>query len=351
MGLRPHFYMRTIMKILNVGDLHLGVKKDDPWIQHIQLDGWNQMIEYSKKNNIDTWIQYGDIFDVRAHTTQTCMEFSRKLFDMLEKENIKFLTILGNHDLFYKNTLYPNTTQELLSHRENVAIYDKPSTVMFDGVRIDLIPWLCEENVQDILKFVKTSGSPYCIGHWELNGFYFYKGLKSHGLDPDFLKSYKQVWSGHFHTISEAANVKYIGTPWTLTAGDENDPRGFWVFDTSDESMSFVPNTTTWHRKIYYPNKNINFEDFKNISVRVIAEKIDAGLSKFESELEKVVHELRVIAQVDNSVDSDDSEEIEIKDMLSLMDEYIDSITDLSNDDIMSLKKYAKQLYVEVQNQ
>ncbi|UYM28708.1 recombination-related endonuclease [Serratia phage vB_SspM_LC53] len=338
------------MKILHVGDWHLGVKKDDTWVQQIQSKGIDQMIDYSKKNNINVWIQYGDLFDVRAHTTQKCMEFTREQFDKIEDANITVHTIIGNHDCFHKNTLYPNTTQELLSHRSNVIIYDKPTTVDFDGTLIDLIPWMCDENTTEILEHIRTSSAEYCIGHWELNGFYFYKGMKSHGLEPDFLKKYKQVWSGHFHTISSAANVKYIGTPWTLTAGDENDPRGFWVQETKKETFDFVPNSTTWHRKIFYPNDTIDFNDFKNLAVRVIVEKVDKDLTKFESELEKVVHSLRVVSKVDNSVESDDDEEIEVKSLLELMEEYIEALPDASKEDIKALKALSKQLYVEVQN-
>lgn len=44
------------MKILNLGDWHLGVKADDEWICGIQIDGIKQVIEYSKKNGITTWI-------------------------------------------------------------------------------------------------------------------------------------------------------------------------------------------------------------------------------------------------------------------------------------------------------
>lgn len=337
------------MKILMIGDWHLGVKKDDAWIQNIQQDGIRQMLDYSKKNNIKTWIQYGDLFDVRAHTTQKCMEFTREIFDSIEEHEIEFHTLIGNHDCFYKNTLYPNTTQELLSHR-NLKIYDKPTTVDFDGCQIDMIPWMCDENATDIHQHIKTSGAEYCIGHWELTGFYFYKGLKSHGLEPDFLKKYKQVWSGHFHTISEAANVKYIGTPWTLTAGDENDPRGFWEFDTETEEMKFIPNETTWHRKIFYPNETINYDDFKDLSVRVIVEKVDKDLTKFESELEKRVHELRVVNKVDNSVDTTDSEEeLDIKRLTDMMAEYIDALPDTNEKESKALKALANKLYLEVQ--
>ncbi|WPK33750.1 recombination-related endonuclease [Escherichia phage AV109] len=336
------------MKILNIGDLHLGVKKDDDWIQAIQRDGFRQMIDYSVANGITTWIQYGDTFDVRAHTTQRCMEFTREMFDLVEAAGITVHTILGNHDLFYKTTLYPNTVQELLSHRKNVIIYDKPTTVDFDGCLIDLIPWMCEENTGEILEHIKTSSAAYCVGHWELNGFYFYKGMKSHGLEPDFLKTYKQVWSGHFHTISEAANVKYIGTPWTLTAGDENDPRGFWVFDTDVERMEFIPNETTWHRRITYPFKGkINYSDYTNLAVRVIVSEIDSELTKFESELEKVVHSLRMVSKVDNSVESDDDQEIEIKSLQDIIKEYIDAIPDISDEDREALVKYSNELYIE----
>lgn len=336
------------MKILNLGDWHLGVKADDEWIRGIQIDGIKQAIEYSKKNGITVWIQYGDIFDVRKAITHKTMEFAREIVQMLDDAGITLHTIVGNHDLHYKNVMHPNASTELLAKYPNVKVYDKPTTVDFDGCLIDLIPWMCEENTSEILEHIKTSSASFCVGHWELNGFYFYKGMKSHGLEPDFLKTYKEVWSGHFHTISEAANVRYIGTPWTLTAGDENDPRGFWVFDTETERMEFIPNNTTWHRRIHYPFKGkIDYKDFTNLSVRVIVTEVDKNLTKFESELEKVVHSLRVVSKIDNSVESDDSEEVEVQSLQTLMEEYINAIPDITDSDREALIQYANQLYVE----
>lgn len=336
------------MKILNLGDWHLGVKADDEWIRGIQIDGIKQAIEYSKKNGITVWIQYGDIFDVRKAITHKTMEFAREIVQMLDDAGITLHTIVGNHDLHYKNVMHPNASTELLAKYPNVKVYDKPTTVDFDGCLIDLIPWMCEENTGEILEHIKTSSASFCVGHWELNGFYFYKGMKSHGLEPDFLKTYKEVWSGHFHTISEAANVRYIGTPWTLTASDENDPRGFWMFDTETERMEFIPNNTTWHRRIHYPFKGkIDYKDFTNLSVRVIVTEVDKNLTKFESELEKVVHSLRVVSKIDNSVESDESEEVEVQSLQTLMEEYINAIPDITDSDREALIQYANQLYVE----
>ncbi|ARW57753.1 recombination endonuclease subunit [Serratia phage CBH8] len=339
------------MKIIHSGDWHLGVKADDPWVQEIQLKGIRDHIAYAKKHDIKNIIQYGDIFDVRKAITHKCMEFARLIATELEEAGIHLVTIVGNHDMHYKNTLTPNAATEVLGKYKNITVIEKPVTMDFDGTLIDLIPWMCDENTTEILEHIRTSSAEYCVGHWELNGFYFYKGMKSHGLEPDFLKKYKQVWSGHFHTISEASNVKYIGTPWTLTAGDENDPRGFWVQDTKKGSFDFIPNAVTWHRKVFYPNDTIQVDDFKNLAVRVIVEKVDKDLTKFESELEKVVHSLRVVSKVDNTVESDGEEEIEVKSLLELMEEYIEALPDASKEDIKSLKALSKQLYVEVQNQ
>lgn len=340
------------MKILHTGDWHLGVRNDDPWVQDVQRHGIQQAIEYSKENEITTWIQYGDIFDVRKAITHKTMEFAREIAESLEGEGINLITIVGNHDMHYKNTLTPNASTEILGKYDHITVIDKPTTMDFDGTLIDLCPWMCEENASEIMKHIKESSAEYCIGHWELNGFYFYKGMKSHGLEPDFLKKYKQVWSGHFHTISSAANVKYIGTPWTLTAGDENDPRGFWVQDTGLSTFDFVPNEITWHRKLIYPvTGQVDFEEFRNLAVRIIITAVDEDLPKFESELEKVVHELRTVSKVDNSVESEDGEEVEVKSLLDLMEEYIQALEDLSADDIKALKVMSKQLYIEAQNQ
>lgn len=337
------------MKILNLGDWHLGVKNDDPWVQNLQLNGLKQAIAYSKANDIKVWLQYGDIFDVRKAVTHKTMEFSRVIVDLLKEAGIVMHTIIGNHDMNLKHKIHPNAITELLGKYENIVVYDEPTTVDFDGCLIDMIPWMCDENTTEIMKHVKESSAEYCIGHWELNGFYFYKGMKSHGLEPDFLRKYKQVWSGHFHTISSSANVKYIGTPWTLTAGDENDPRGFWEFDTETKEMVFVPNEVTWHRKIFYPVTGpFDANDFKNLAVRVVITQVDDKLPAFESELEKVVHELRTVSKVDNSVETEAAEDDEVVGLLDMMMEYIEALPDAaSQDDIDALKALATQLYIE----
>ena len=91
------------MKFLKLGDLHIGVKSDDPWIQNIQRDAIQQAIDYSKANGITNWLQAGDFADTRKSITHKCMEFTREIANMIDSAGISVDVIVGNHDLHFKN--------------------------------------------------------------------------------------------------------------------------------------------------------------------------------------------------------------------------------------------------------
>lgn len=331
-----------------LGDLHIGVKQDDKWMQNIQRLAIKEAIDISIKNGIKKWIQTGDWFDVRKAITHKTMEFTREIAIMIGEAGIEVDVIVGNHDMSLKQKIHPNACTELLSQFSNFTIYDKISTVEYGDVKIDLCPWICDENKEEIHNHMKTSQALYCVGHFELSGFYFYKGLKSHGDDPSFLCKYKEVWSGHFHTISENRNIKFLGTPYSITSGDENDPRGYWIFDTEKHEMEFIQNSVMWHRRIEYPT-SVNIEMYRNLSVRLIVSKFDKNLTEFETALENVVHELKVVNKIDTSVEIDDSEtdDVEIKSLSELMDEYIDCIPEIEKTDSDATKIMVKNLYLE----
>lgn len=338
------------MNTLFLGDLHIGVKKDDKWMQNIQRESIKGAIEYSKEQGITQWIQAGDWFDTRNAITHACMEFSRELIEMIADAKIHVYVLVGNHDMMYKTSIHPNAVTELLHSYDCVTVVDEPMTISLGDCNIDLIPWMCDSNSKEILDYIKVSDSDYCVGHWELNGFYFYKGMKSHGIEPDFLKKYKQVWSGHFHTISSAGNVMYIGTPYTITAGDENDPRGVWEFDAQTHELHFLENPVMWHKRIYYPCGDIDYSLYKDCSVRLIVTEVDADLTKVESELEKVVHELRVVPKLEATELDDNGEEVQTKSIMTMIEEAIQGL-DSDKAEKESILRIIKGLYVEAQNE
>ena len=338
------------MKLLFLGDLHLGVKNDCPWMERIIVDSVKQAVDYAKANGITDIVQTGDWFDVRRGITHRTKEFLRtEIIPPLSMFNVHVL--VGNHDCQFKNTVTPNACREHLSEYDNFTVYDKPETILLDGKTIDMIPWFCEENASDIISHINSSGAEICVGHWELKGYYFYTGVKAQtGLDSDFLKKYTHVISGHYHTRSQAGNVTYVGTPYTITANDENDTRGFYVLDLDTNGLQFITNPSTNHFRLVYPVDDFkNLDQYKNKSVRMIVNEVDAKLTKIETELEKICFEFRTV----NNIIVDESEETSAVDesgnkkgLQALLTEYVNN-SSLEQSEQEPVNQLIQSLYAE----
>lgn len=332
-----------------VGDLHFGVKNDDPWMENIILGFFKHLVAECEKKNIRTCVQTGDWFDVRKGISHRTMEFIREdILPLLEKQFDKIYVTVGNHDMHYKNKITPNSPRELLAKYSYFEIIDSPKTVVFDGVSFDLIPWMCKENEKEIKSFIKNTVSPYNVGHWELNGFYFYRGMKSSGDDPEFLNKYKKVFCGHFHTQSEGGNIHYVGTPYTITLGDANDPRGFWIFDPSDESMTFNKTPITHHVRLYYDEKTWEHkpETFQDRVVKIIVTKSGKKLEKVLDAFEQTCHELVIEYREEIDDTQEDSEEVTVKKLMDVVKERVESL-EVSEEQQKSVMNVMRALYAE----
>lgn len=336
------------MKYVLIGDTHAGLRGDNPWNEDNLYAVFKQIAEYCKANGIKTGFHAGDFFDVRKATTQTTMNFVReKVVPLLEDAGLHLYVLVGNHDCQFKDKIRPNAPREILDQYDCFTVVDSPVSINLDeGNNLDLIPWICKENEKEIFDFVKKSKSNLCLGHFELSGYYFYKNSKAdHGLEPDFLKKYMRVFSGHYHHANEGDNVFYIGTPLTMSANDEDETRGFYVFEGKPE-LTFIPNPQCHHKKVIYPkDKDIDITTLMNCSVRLFVNEIDDQLPAFQTGLEKVVYELSVKDNLKN--DSDIDTDFEIETSTALMMKYIDGMNH-SDEDKAEIKKMISALYAEV---
>ena len=172
--------------------------------------------------------------------------------------------MVGNHDVAFKNTLEVNSPNLLLNEYENVFLIENFHTENFDGVDIDIVPWLCADNEEEIFQKIKSSKSQICFGHFEIDGFEMDRGnVHQGGLDRKTLFKYDIVLSGHFHHKSSSDNVTYVGTPYEMTWSDFDDPKGFHIFDTDNRELQFVKNTFVMFNKIVYDDAQTDFEFWK----------------------------------------------------------------------------------------
>ena len=344
------------MKFAILGDCHYGVRNDSiNFHKYFEKFYSEVFFPYCKENDIKLVFQLGDLFDRRKFINfNSLSECKRYFFDELENNNIQLITLLGNHDIYWKESLQVSSSGLILGEYQNILLIDEPFTYTIAGTTIDLIPWICTENETDVFKFIDNSKSDLCFGHFEIAGFPMYRGMTAEeGLSHDMFAKYERVLSGHYHTRSKAENIEYIGTPYEMTWQDAYDPRGFSVFDTETRELEFVQNPFTIHTKLTYDDSQevempIDLKD-KYVKVVVIHK---SDLYKFDQFITKVYDldpaEVKIIDDLSEFNEGTVDEQINLEDTMSILDNYIESIQ--TNEDKEAIKKVMKELYIEALN-
>lgn len=331
-------------KVIILGDCHFGIKNHDSKIAEYQLKFFKDvLIPYIKANDVKTIIQTGDWFDSRRAIRHATLHLIRKHIIPLIDKDQRWYVLVGNHDMALKEAVHPNSCSEILGVYDNFVVIDEPMTVSVDGIDIDLIPWICKENKKQIRQYISDSKSYYAVGHFELSGFYYYRGVASDGENKGFLSDYGQVWSGHFHTRSNNGNIRYVGTPYQLTHGDADDARGFEVFDTETKAIEFIENPNRLYTKIYYNHATFDKTSvplYKDMHVKLIIESRGeaAAFDVLIEEFSECVASIDVIDNFD-VVSADSNLKIDITDTLKIISDYIDEL-----DDTPVIKKEIKKI-------
>ncbi len=351
------------MKICILGDTHFGMRGDSlDFHKYIEKFYENTFFPYLKENGITTVIQLGDLFDRRKFINFNSLYLCRKyFFDKLRENDITFITLLGNHDVAFKNTLEVNSSQLLLNEYDNITIYDSFSTVNLDGIDIDIIPWLCDDNQNEIFTQIKSTKSQICLGHFELDGFEMERGVIHHGgLDRKVLSKYDVVLSGHFHHKSSDGSITYVGTPYEMTWSDYNDPRGFHIFDTNTREAEFVQNPYRMFYKLNYDDELEHFaENYRTFDYSVyegayVKVVVKNKLNPFLFDV--VIDNLYKAGAADISIVEDfteitggDEELVDqAEDTMTILSKYIDNLA--LNVENEKLKGLMRELYVEALN-
>lgn len=347
-------------KVIIIGDMHIGCRGASDIVMNHQLNLFeNQLFPYMIDHGIDTIIQSGDLFDTRKFTGHAALyQWTHRFFDRMRTLNFKMHMILGNHDLAYKNTLEVNTPTLFLKQYDFIKVYDKPEVLKIGNLELLMVPWICDENAEDITKLLQNPPCKWTLGHYEIKDMEMHRGQTAiEGIGSDHFKKFDKVLSGHYHTQSKKGNIHYIGTPYEMTWIDYNDPKGFHVLDTDTLKMQFVKNASSLFYKVEYNDyncsesywKSIDLSKIENTYVKVVVvNKTDPY--QFDRFMERIYQiplaDLKIVEDLsDYSADGVDDEDLQIEDTKSLLESYIDSInTEL---DKTKLKHMMKRLYKE----
>ncbi len=339
------------MKILLITDQHFGVRNDNEhFINHYKKFYGQVVIPFIKASGIKEIISLGDTFDRRRYINFHSLDEAKEMwFDQLIKLGCNHTMLIGNHDIYYKNTLKVNAPHEILGEY-NFDVIDKPTTKSYDGTDILMLPWICDDNKSEVFEAVQRSKAPVLMGHLELNGFEAHPGhIMESGMDGTFFNKFKRVFSGHYHQKSTKGNISYLGNPYQLYWNDYGCKRGFHVFDTSTLKTTFYRNPFDIFYKLYY-NNGVSIpesEDLKGSFVKLIVEE-KGDYQKFDYAVKQLQNiglgDLKIVEDLSAELECSDST-METEDTMTLLESYIDEIelkVDKSN-----VKSVMRSLYVE----
>ena len=339
------------MKILLITDQHFGVRNDNQhFINHYRRFYSKVVIPFIKASGIKEVISLGDTFDRRRYINFHSLDEAKEMwFDQLIKLGCNHTMLIGNHDIYYKNTLKINAPHEILGEY-NFDVIDKPTTKSYDGTDILMLPWICDDNKSEVFEAVQRSKAPVLMGHLELNGFEAHPGhIMESGMDGTFFNKFKRVFSGHYHQKSTKGNISYLGNPYQLYWNDYGCKRGFHVFDTTTLKTTFYRNPFDTFHKLYY-NNGVSIpepEDLKGSFVKLIVEE-KGDYQKFDYAVKQLQNiglgDLKIVEDLSAELECSDST-LETEDTMTLLESYIDEIelkVDKSN-----VKSVMRSLYVE----
>lgn len=345
------------MKIAIITDTHAGARQESDVFNEYFLQFFsNIFFPYLEEHKISTVIHLGDVFDRRKYINFKILEsWNKEVFSRLSQYDTHI--IVGNHDVYYRETNKINSVEQVLS-QYNFNVYTDPCEVTIGNLPILFLPWINRTNEALSVEAIKNTTCDVAMGHLEIMGFEMFAGSvnEDHGFSKNLFEKFNLCFSGHYHHKSHQGGIHYLGSPYPMIWSDCGDQRGFHIFDTETLELIFVPNPYDIFLKIHYNDQNIDAhsflqEDFSEAAgkyIKVIVEnKTNPYL--FEQFIEKLNEqkpiEVSIPAPVTELLTEDELDQT--KDTLSILTEYVG---DMNIDCKSEVIRVLKELYSEAFN-
>lgn len=344
------------MKFAVITDQHFCLRGSSEYFRDNYTEFYNKVFFPTLLDQgVKTIVGLGDTFEDRKNMNLLGLDHARTVyFDPAEKNGIEIITILGNHDVFYRNTNDIHALDLIDKAYPNVKVIHDTEVIDFDGFKLGLVSWINKENYESRLDFIKNCEVDVLAGHFEISGFEMTKGnFCEGGMSQDIFKRFNEVWSGHFHIASKQGCIRYLGNPSQTNKGDVGYKRGFYIYDTDTRELIFYENPFNVYENVFYDENydilNYDFSQYKNqmVSLYITAwHKLDkTKLNLFIDEMNKVTYSMDVIET--ESLVSDikkEANKVEYTSHIEMITSWIDREFD-KKEDKTNLKIMMTELY------
>ena len=208
---------------------------------------------------------------------------------------------------------------------------------------------------KNVLRRFRNSEADIMCGHLECDGFEVTPGMKfDHGMDSKSLTLIVSNVYGLDISITSQSMVMFntLATPIRCSGMIIKTARGFHIYDTESDRLKFVKNPFEIFDKIFYDDTSVDYNKqdvscYKDKFIKLIVEE-KRDYQMFETLVDRLynvgVHDVKI---VETFVDEDnvDDADLETKDTMTLVNEYIDEVEIAV--DKTDLKSLMRTLYIE----
>ena len=348
------------MKIAILNDTHCGIRNSSEVFLDNAAKFYNEVFfPECEKQGITQIVHLGDFYDNRKFVNFKALNHNRKHFlNELRNRKLTMDIIPGNHDTYFKNTNELNSLKECLGHYMNeIHIIMEPTVMEYGSLKMALLPWICQDNYDKSMNFIRECKADWLGGHLELANFEMQRGIiQPHGMNHKLFEKFEMVMSGHYHVASQKDNVWYLGSQMEFFWSDAGDKKYFHIVDTETREVQKIRNPHTLFEKIVYNDEKVDYNSYdvshldnKFVKVVIIKKEDSFTFDRFIDRIQNQnIHDLKIAENFNEFLGQNvDDEGLEVEDTAQLVDDYIDNVdTDL---DKGRIKVNMRELMTEAQ--
>lgn len=367
------------MKILQIGDLHLGKTVNGFSMIEDQKYILKQVISVVKKEQINALIICGDIYDRALAPVEAVMLWSDFL-EQLTKQEVEVFIINGNHDSLNRLNFASNIFEQSNIHIVSDSILYKKYTI--DNIDIYLLPYLSLEQASVILetkitdfnllkstiiekieldkskKNIIVDHSYIITGEHDIEQDSTIRPLSLGGsefTDGQLYQDFDLVLAGHIHRHSHIRpNIYYSGSILPYSIGERNNKHGYYIHQLDTNIHSEYHYFELLHEmrevELYIDDidKHTYSEDY------VVIKLLDEG--QVINPLEKLRVKYPNIMQIDRNFRNLEITQIEANSRQSVEEAFIEfynlnSQTEISNESLEYFKQTMEQVCESERNE
>ena len=350
-----------------LGDPHFGARRNSTLFHQILMNELDLILyKITKKDSV---VILGDVFDSRSSSDfrilNDCMDF----FIRLSRKCKEVFILVGNHDLFYKETSTENVNCRFLGFEPGsdskispVKIIDSLRVEKIQGKKCLFIPWIDSEERKDEAEDKLEEGNyDVAFGHFDIFNLYG-KNAPTNltALNENKFPEDKIILSGHYHRRTKKERMTYVGSLIGTTFNDVGDTKGIHII--KGKKVEFIEGTSPKFEYIKVENptgflamlEKATEKQLNSLRGRIKGNIIKLVVNEYSTDNDEIYKKVKEMAPllltvtynrftIDSDAEGEGFEGFDVKsDICDIISQYIDQVetklpSDISSSDIKEL--------------